>query len=45
MNKEMVYHASFKIRAQAKLAVSEYLEVWLNRERRRSALAYLIAHM
>lgn len=41
MKTEMVYHAVFKTRAQAKMAVFEYLEVWYNRARKHSALGYL----
>ena len=41
MKTEMVYHVSFKTRAQARLVVFEYLEVWYNRERRNSSMAYL----
>jgi transposase InsO family protein len=41
MKTEMVYHAVFKTRAQAKMAVFEYLEVWYNRKRKHSALGYL----
>lgn len=41
MKTEMVYHTVFTTRAQAKLAVFEYLEVWYNRERKHSTLGYL----
>lgn len=38
---ELVYHVAFKTKAQAKLAVFEYIEIWYNRQRRHSALGYL----
>lgn len=38
---EMVYHSKFKTRAQAKLEIFDYIEVWYNRKRRHSALDYL----
>ena len=38
---EMVYQQAFKTRAQARLAVFEYIEVWYNRQRRHSSLGYL----
>lgn len=38
---EMVYHRSFPTKAEAKLAVFEYIEDWYNRQRRHSALGYL----
>lgn len=41
MKTEMVYHRSFQTKAEAKLAVFEYIEVWYNRQRRHSALSYL----
>lgn len=41
MKTEMVYHENFQTRAQAKLAIFEYIEVWYNRKRRHSALGYL----
>lgn len=42
MKTEMVYHENFQTRAQAKIAVFEYLEIWYNRKRRHSTLGYLI---
>ena len=39
---EMVYHRDFKTKAEAKIAIFEYIEVWYNRQRRHSALRYLI---
>lgn len=41
MKTEMVYHRKFKSKAEAKLAIFEYIEVWYNRKRRHSALGYL----
>ena len=41
MKTEMVYHENFQTRAQAKIAVFEYLEIWYNRKRRHSTLGYL----
>lgn len=38
---EMVYHGKFRTRAQAKLEIFDYIEVWYNRKRRHSALDYL----
>ena len=41
MKTEMVYHIEFQTRAQAKLAIFEYIEICYNRERRHSTLGYL----
>jgi transposase InsO family protein len=41
MKTEMVYHIEFQTRAQAKLAIFEYIEIWYNRERRHSTSGYL----
>ena len=41
MKTELIYHCSFQTKAQAKLAVFEYMEIWYNRERRLSALGYM----
>ncbi len=38
---EMVYHRTFQTKAEAKVAIFEYIEVWYNRKRRHSALQYL----
>jgi len=38
---EMVYHSTFQTKAEAKVAIFEYIEVWYNRKRRHSALQYL----
>lgn len=38
---EMVYHRKFETRAQAKLEIFDYIEVWYNRKRRHSALGYI----
>ena len=37
---ELVYHRKFKTRAQAKLELFDYIEVWYNRKRRHRALNY-----
>ena len=37
----MVYHNKFNTGEEAKRAVFEYIEVWYNRKRIRSALGYL----
>lgn len=37
---EMVYHTRFETKAQAKLEIFDYIEVWYNRKRRHSALDY-----
>jgi transposase InsO family protein len=37
----MVYHRKFETRAQAKLEIFDYIDVWYNRKRRHSALNYL----
>lgn len=36
----MVYHTKFETKAQAKLEIFDYIEVWYNRKRRHSALNY-----
>ncbi|WP_307528534.1 IS3 family transposase [Pedobacter sp. W3I1] len=41
MKTEMVYHENFRTRSQARLAIFEYVEVWYNRKRRHSTLAYM----
>jgi putative transposase len=38
---ELVYHCHFRTRAEAIEAITEYLEVWYNRQRRHSKLCYL----
>lgn len=38
---EMVYHRKFETKAQAKLEIFDYIEVWYNRKRRHSSLGYL----
>jgi putative transposase len=40
MKTELIYHCSCQTRAQARLAVFEYMEIFYNRERRHSALGY-----
>ena len=37
---ELVYHTKFETKAQAKLEIFDYIEVWYNRKRRHSALDY-----
>ncbi len=37
---ELVYHTRFETKAQAKLEIFDYIEVWYNRKRRHSALDY-----
>ena len=37
----MIYDRLFSTRAEAKLAVFEYIEVWYNRQRKHSAWGYL----
>ena len=37
---EHVYHCHFRIRAEAKAAVFDYIEVFYNRQRLHSALGY-----
>lgn len=38
---EMVYHTRFETRAQARLEIFDYIEIWYNRKRRHSAIDYL----
>lgn len=38
---ELVEHADWSTRAEARTAIFEYIEVWYNRQRRHSALGYL----
>ncbi len=40
LKKELVHQNRFKTRAQAKAAIFEYIEVFYNRQRRHSAIAY-----
>ena len=37
---ELIYHEKYKTRAQAKLSIFEYIEVFYNRQRRHSAIGY-----
>jgi putative transposase len=37
---ELIYHEQYKTRAQAKLSIFEYVEVFYNRQRRHSAIGY-----
>jgi putative transposase len=41
LKSEMIYHANFATRQQAKVATFEYIEGWYNRRRKHSALGYL----
>ncbi len=38
---ELVYHSQYITRAQARLSIFEYIEVFYNRVRRHSSLNYL----
>ena len=38
---EMVYHNRFRSKAQARLEIFEFIEIWYNRKRRHSSLGYL----
>ena len=38
---EMVYHNTFRTKAEARLAIFEYIEVWYNRQRSHSAIGYI----
>jgi putative transposase len=40
LKKEHVHHARFRTRAEAKAAVFDYIEVFYNRQRLRSAVGY-----
>ena len=37
---ELIYHEKYETRAQAKLSIFEYVEVFYNRQRRHSAIGY-----
>ena len=39
LKKELVQHAKFKTRAQARSSIFEWIEVWYQRERSHSSLA------
>ena len=41
LKKELVQHAKFKTRAQARSSIFEWIEVWYQRERSHSSLGYL----
>jgi putative transposase len=41
LKKEMVYRTRFETRAQARMAVFDWIEVWYNRKRRHSAIGYV----
>jgi len=40
LKKELVHRQRFKTRAQAKIAIFEYIEVFYNRQRRHSGIGY-----
>ena len=40
MKKELVHHKNYQTRSQARQSLFEYIEVFYNRIRRHSALAY-----
>ena len=37
----MIYHQRYAIRAEAKAAIKEYIEIFYNRQRRHSRLGYI----
>ena len=37
---ELIHHENYQTRAQAKLSIFEYVEVFYNRQRRHSAIGY-----
>lgn len=41
LKQELVYHQQYQTRKEAKQAIFEYIEVWYNRQRTHSTLAYL----
>jgi transposase InsO family protein len=41
LKKELVHHCRYHTRAAARTALFEYIEVWYNRQRRHSTLAYM----
>ena len=41
LKRELIHRAQFATRAQARIAVFEWIETWYNRRRRHSALGYL----
>jgi transposase InsO family protein len=40
LKKELVHRQRFRTRAQAKATISEYIEVFYNRQRRHSSIGY-----
>ena len=38
---ELIYHENYETRAQAKLSIFEYVEVFYNHQRRHSTIGYL----
>ncbi len=43
LKKELVHHTIFVTRKQAKAAISEYIEIFYNRQRRHSAIGYRVS--
>jgi putative transposase len=41
LKSELIYHLHFATREQAKLAISEYIEMFYNRQRTQARLGYL----
>ncbi len=41
LKNELIYHQRFATRVQAKLAISEYIEMFYNRQRTQARLNYL----
>jgi len=41
LKRELIHRHAFTTRAEARMAIFEYIEVWYNRKRRHSALRYL----
>jgi putative transposase len=41
LKNELVHHHRFTTRADARLAISEYIEMFYNRQRRQARLGYL----
>lgn len=44
LKKELVHHEDYQTRAEARLSIFEYIEVYYNRQRRHSALGYQTPH-
>jgi putative transposase len=41
LKNELVHHRKFATRAEAKVAIQEYIEIFYNRQRRHSRLGYI----